>query len=304
MDSRPDTTKADRGRKRESETHREKRKAAHQSRTSIVEADNLDEEKKLERKKRRVEKRKARRARERENNDKGKVSSVQVEINGKPVVVGVKDKPADKMKPGEQQVFKKGGTGNQGMNQDPSTSNQKKVKTDNITRHNVQVAATGLFAYIAIDPKLSERTMDDWVDATVVALSHSLRPAAIVSYLAEPRADPNIKKKTKGPLALTARFRTEEELRKALGPITIEGFDTEVVRYQGGKGCTFKIPLGTWGLEEEKIMRAFEIQAMAEVKAWGWRQLHGTKTHLVLQSVWPPGRNRGRPDMLLLWRDA
>ncbi|KAG0124903.1 hypothetical protein HOY82DRAFT_617277 [Tuber indicum] len=285
MESGLGTVKANWGHRLESNTYQEKQKAPPHPRIPIVKVRNLDEERELdgkkkrieesilERKKRRAEKRKARRARQKETREKYKATSVQRKADGKPLTTVAKDKLDDEMKPTAQQF-------------------SKTAKTDNITYHNVQVAATGLFAYIAIDSKIAERTMDDWVDATIFALSNSLRPAATVSYLVQPKADSSIRKKTKAPLALIARFRTEEELQRALGPITIRGFNTEVVRYRGGKGCTFKIPLGTWALEEEKLLHAFEMQAIAEVRAWGWRQLYGTKTHLVLQSVLPPGRNK------------
>lgn len=155
--------------------------------------------------------------------------------------------------------------------------------------HNIQVAASGLFGYIALECGLLERySMEDLVDETICSLAESHRSGEAVSYLTAPTSQASGTKKMMP--AIQVRFRSEDDLKSALGPITIFGYETQIERYRGGKSCVFKIRLGTWAGEEEKVRRAFEVQAMVEVQAWGWRELCKMKTHVVMLTTLPPGK--------------
>ena len=188
---------------------------------------------------------------------------------------------------------KKEGLKKPGKNQDSSAPKKRNNDAESLMRHNIQVASTGLDGYIALDAEfLNKGTIEDWVHAAAVALAASGREVDLVSYLSAPQAPPGVKGgKVKKAPALTVHFTTEELLRAALGPISIMGLETEIVRYRGGKGCIFGVALGNWGTEPEKIINAFKEQALVEIDGWGWHRIAGAKVNLVLKSVLPAGRN-------------
>lgn len=153
------------------------------------------------------------------------------------------------------------------------------------------MAATGLAGYIKLPGDFMKRgSIEEWVDAAAVALAASMRSAERLSYLSAPMESSGPGKMKNAP-ALFVEYRTEEELLKSLGPTRIMGYDTEVVRFRGGKSCVFKIALAQWGSEVERIKLAFAEQAKVKLDAWGWRVMLGMKTHLVVKSELPPGRN-------------
>jgi len=164
---------------------------------------------------------------------------------------------------------------------------------DDMKRHNIKVAASGRYAYIAIDPDFAKKgSIRDWAIAATGVLAGSGRSAKSVSFVINPAAPSDgKKKKAKSSPALVASFKTKEDLLKALGPIILLGYSTEVVKFRGGDGRTFMIPIGSWDSEPDKLLQAFRQQAQVEIESYGFCQHHGAVTDLVIQTTLPPGRN-------------
>ncbi|KAG0128108.1 hypothetical protein HOY82DRAFT_541527 [Tuber indicum] len=170
--------------------------------------------------------------------------------------------------------------------------NKKKARPDQIKPHSRQVTATTEFGYISLDHYYwMHGSIKDWIDAAVIALRESGRSAKSVSYRPASRQSSKVFDTTRWSPALELQFCTKDQLLKAIGPIIILRYQTKVDQQRSSsKGCVFMIPLGTWYGEEQKMLEAFKVQAVAEVQAWGWRQFRGAKTNLVIQTVLPPGR--------------
>lgn len=182
----------------------------------------------------------------------------------------------------------------QGESQHEPALSREILQARMIMRRISEVAATGRYGYIAIDPDyLAKGTIEKWRDAAVDALADSKRFADYVSYFSVPSAKSNGGgKKVKKVPSIVVCFRTTDELKKALGPISFMGFSTQLERFRGPKGRTLMIPLppGACSPNGEKICLAFEEKAMARLEAWGWRQFWGAKSHFVLQCQLPPLR--------------
>lgn len=182
----------------------------------------------------------------------------------------------------------------QGESQHEPALSEEILQARRIMRRISEVAATGRWGYIAIDPGHQVKgIVDEWLEAAAGALADSKRFAYSLSYYSVPLAKSNSGgKKVKKVTSIVVCFRTTDELEKALGPISIMGFSTQLERFRGPKGRTFRIPLppGACSPNGEKICRAFEEKAMARLEAWGWRQFWGAKSHFVLQCQLPPLR--------------
>jgi len=180
----------------------------------------------------------------------------------------------------------------QGESQNKPALSKKIIKARSIMHFNSGVAATGLWGYIAIDPDyLAKGTIYKWVDAVADALADSKRLVDYVSFMWARSAKSNGGgKKVKKVSSIVVCFRTTDEREKALGPISIMGFSTQVVRFRGPKGRTFSILIPPTFPNGEKMCRAFEEKAKAKSEAWGWGQYMGVTTHFVLQCQLPPRR--------------
>ncbi|RPA99019.1 hypothetical protein L873DRAFT_969125 [Choiromyces venosus 120613-1] len=208
-----------------------------------------------------------------------------------PVVVQGGKKIVEEKK---KEMALKGGSG-EGKDQDMILS-KKSLQVRSLMAHCVQVASTGVVGYINIDPNfLTKGSIVSWIDATVRALAASNRSAAGVSEFStawvKARGQPS--KRRRGTPALIVFYDTKEALNWALGPIEILGFPTVVVKFWGGAGRTYLVSFATLYNEVDKICSAFEAQAKVELDGWGWRQIGGTKTHLVFHSILPPGCTAG-----------
>jgi len=269
-----------------------------------VEEGSRGEKSDMERKKRNMEKHKARRDRQKVARKQARASDKTAGASKSSMAMGPLDIKAGKAKVSRNtpngklmltqlhvQPSKQGRSTESGLENQGELQSKPGPPRSILNAGSREMAATELWGYIAIDPDyLAKGTIDEWVDEAAGALYRSNRAGGYISYLSTPSAKSNGGgKKTKKIPSICVRFRTTKEREDALGPISIMGFTTKVERFRGPKGLTFRIPLAPFSKEEETC-RAFEEQAMVKLEAWGWRQLMGTKTHIVLQCQLPPRR--------------
>jgi len=172
-----------------------------------------------------------------------------------------------------------------------------------VKEHNIKLAATGCAAYIAIGHDFYQvGTIQDWIDATIIALDNSKRPAVNVTCMNGPETVKDVKKKAKSAPALIAKFETEHALDMALGPIDLFGRSKELAPYRGGNSCTFKMTLGPFMDSPEVLLGALAQQASVKITGWGYRTLRGTIANMVVRTQLPPGRSTVSAVIIGKWR--
>ncbi|PUU73461.1 hypothetical protein B9Z19DRAFT_540006 [Tuber borchii] len=128
--------------------------------------------------------------------------------------------------------------------------------------------------------------MTEWVEECTKVLRDSKRSASSVMFM--PNTAAPIEGNSMGSLrapALIVYFKSETILVKALRPIRIRGYMTEVLRFIRDKQpIAYIVEASIWVHNPKKVKLAFEEQAAAKVIEWGWKGDKETKHHLLFQT--------------------
>jgi len=143
----------------------------------------------------------------------------------------------------------------------------------------LDTAALGTTGFIAIDPhslnSAGSTMIELAAEACNVLASHRRSPRVVTPYR-NPSAERN-------SLGLLVLFGKEAELDRAIGPYTISGIKTQLVRFCVENTSAYILELGLFSEFPRLLKTAFEDQSGLKVKRWGWYSVKGAKIGLALQ---------------------
>ena len=155
------------------------------------------------------------------------------------------------------------------------------------------MAALGSDGYIPIDPNFQRRgPITEWAEECAAVLRKFRRTAISESLMPDAVAPMGSNMGSLRAPVLIAFFASEAISVRALRPIRIFVFETEIPRFTGDKKpYVYILQLWLWLHDPEKIKQAFEVQAIAKVIGSGWKCDKRTKHFLLLQTMGFSGRD-------------